>query len=110
MIGAIKVKDGLFIGDELASQVSFIKITATFPFDGNSKGFGIRSGQQSDTHCEYSRQADPQPLGTNWSQVPHLPVARLRESSKYFRLILKIILDGKDEVATEIFNFIEDAV
>jgi hypothetical protein len=24
MIGAIKIKDGLFIGDELASQVSYI--------------------------------------------------------------------------------------
>jgi len=27
MIGAIKIKDGLFIGDEFAAQVSIVKVT-----------------------------------------------------------------------------------
>jgi len=39
MIGAIKIKDGLFIGDELASTVSFKRFTVL--------GLGICSGQQS---------------------------------------------------------------
>jgi hypothetical protein len=30
MIGAIKIKDGLFIGDEFASQVSKIEANLTF--------------------------------------------------------------------------------
>lgn len=33
MIGAIKIKDGLFIGDELASQVSLLSIELVFHFD-----------------------------------------------------------------------------
>lgn len=37
MIGAIKIKDGLFIGDELASTVSKIALILV-------AGFGIRSG------------------------------------------------------------------
>ena len=32
MIGAIKIKDGLFIGDELASTVSNLILIGTFAF------------------------------------------------------------------------------
>jgi hypothetical protein len=41
MIGAIKIKDGLFIGDSFAAQVC-----APFKF----AGLRIRSGQQSNSH------------------------------------------------------------
>ena len=40
MIGAIKIKDGLFIGDEFAAQVCHIAIIIT-----NYIGLGIRSGK-----------------------------------------------------------------
>lgn len=45
MIGAIKIKDGLFIGDELASTVSKFQILIIV-----IKGSGVCSCKQSDSY------------------------------------------------------------
>lgn len=44
MIGAIKIKDGLFIGDEFSAQVSYHVIIILI------KGFGVRRCKQSLPH------------------------------------------------------------
>ena len=36
MIGAIKIKDGLFIGDEFAAQVSLVTPEGKFPVRGGA--------------------------------------------------------------------------
>jgi hypothetical protein len=47
MIGAIKIKDGLFIGDELASTVS-VRVTMRV-------GPRVRGCKQSDSHYQLCR-------------------------------------------------------
>jgi len=64
MIGAIKIKDGLFIGDELASQVGS-------SFTHSPPGSGVRGCEQGDAHRQLRWQANSQPLGVNWRGVPH---------------------------------------
>jgi hypothetical protein len=75
MIGAIKIKDGLFIGDEFAAQVSHpaifqssrkLDVCSIFKFAfliNYCAGFRICSRQQGFAHCELRRQADEQSLG-----------------------------------------------
>lgn len=65
VIGAIKVKDGLFIGDEFSAQVS--RVTA---------GFGVRSREQGDEGDQLRGFRGPQPLGADRSAVPELQLAR----------------------------------
>jgi len=50
MIGAIKIKDGLFIGDEFSAQVIFQNVTCL--------GFGICRSKQSFSYYKLRRQAN----------------------------------------------------
>lgn len=73
MIGAIKIKDGLFIGDEFAAQVkssllSYLNI-----------GLGVRHGQQSQPHYQLRWQTGPKPLGSYRGRLFKIQLARLRK-------------------------------
>ena len=84
MIGAIKIKDGLFIGDELASQdIEFVvanKVTHIINC----------AGKQIPNHWE--------PIG-----VAYLTFFWLDQDNQ-------VLLDSKDEASNAIFDFIEEAV
>lgn len=84
MIGAIKIKDGLFIGDELASQdIEFVianKVTHIINC----------AGKQILNHWE--------PIG-----VAYLTFFWLDQDNQ-------VVLDSKDEASNAIFDFIEEAV
>jgi len=71
MIGAIKIKDGLFIGDEMASQVR-----PTFSFVSGPR---VRRCKQSNSRNKLCRQANPKPLGTHRSRLLDILLARLRQ-------------------------------
>ena len=60
MIGAIKIIDGLFIGDQFAAQVIFY----------DKAGSRVRSGQQGDTRDQCRSQADTKPLGEYKGALP----------------------------------------
>lgn len=60
MIGAIKIKDGLFIGDEFAAQVT-TPLLLLNPFLGP----GIRHGKQGHSRDQLCGAASPQSLGTD---------------------------------------------
>jgi len=83
MIGAIKIKDGLFIGDELASQdIEFVvanKVTHIINC----------AGKQIPNHWE--------PIG-----VAYLTFFWLDQDNQ-------VVLDSKDEASNAIFDFIEEA-
>ena len=84
MIGAIKIKDGLFIGDELASQdIEFVianKVTHIINC----------AGKQIMNHWEPIR-------------VAYLAFYWLDQDNQ-------VVLDAKDEASNAIFDFIEEAV
>lgn len=60
MIGAIKIKDGLFIGDEFAAQVSPLG----FPHNRMYIGLGVRNGEQSQSRDQLLGAAGSQSLGS----------------------------------------------
>jgi len=74
MIGAIKIKDGLFIGDELASTVSEFYFIVVGP--------RVRCCKQSHPYNQLRGKADTKPLGVNWSIIPHLLLARSGQPGK----------------------------
>lgn len=78
MIGAIKIKDGLFIGDEFAAQVSFYYWMIII-------GFGICGSQQSNTHSKLFSKINPKSLGSNRGSLPFLFVAGLRKLNTIWR-------------------------
>ena len=71
MIGAIKIKDGLFIGDELASTVSVAP-----PLTLRFEGLGICGGQQSDACDKLCRQVDSKSLGADRRSLPYFLLVR----------------------------------
>lgn len=75
MIGAIKIKDGLFIGDEFAAQVS-PKVLFN-PKLNSYKGFRICGCKQSDPHYKLRWKTNPKQLGRNWSDLPDILLAGL---------------------------------
>ena len=58
-IGAIKIVDGLFLGDEYAAQVHFL----SHPY---LPGPRIRDQQQSDPYHQLRWEANSEPLGGDW--------------------------------------------
>ena len=80
MIGAIKIKDGLFIGDEFAAQViSLYYITKNFLTC--SLGSRIRSSKQGDSHYKLCSKVGTESLGGYRSSLSVFPLARLRKLS-----------------------------
>ena len=63
--GPVKIKDGLFLGDELAARV-------TTPY---SIGLGFYRQQQSYSYYQYRREENPQPMGEVWSHLPFCSLA-----------------------------------
>ena len=57
IIGAIKIKDGLFIGDKYAARVQFSKLfdIKRILIENQIKGFRICIYKQSDTHNKLCR-------------------------------------------------------
>lgn len=72
MIGAIKIKDGLFIGDELASTVSTFKSCSR-----GAVGLGICRCQQGHPRHQLRRQADLKPLGAHRRRLSDILLAGL---------------------------------
>ena len=71
MIGAIKIKDGLFIGDEFAAQVKSLLSYLI--------GLGVRHGQQSQPHYQLRWQTGPKPLGSYRGRLLKIQLARPRK-------------------------------
>ena len=71
LIGAIKIKDGLFIGDEMAAQVGRA---------GSEPGPRVRLGQQGHSHHQLRWSPGAQPLGADRSALPDLLLARPGQS------------------------------
>jgi hypothetical protein len=65
MIGAIKIKDGLFIGDEFAAQVIYLSFIIFI-------GLRIRHGKQGQSRDQLCWKAGPKPLGGHWSSLPQI--------------------------------------
>ena len=70
MIGAIKIKDGLFIGDELAASVRPSRIA-----HNASLGPRVRGREQSHSCDQLRRNTDTQPLGAYRRGLPHVLLA-----------------------------------
>lgn len=94
IVGAIKIKDGLFIGDEFSAQVPLFRVSnlQDLEFVAANKVTHIINcaGRQIPNHWE--------PIGVKYLTFPWL------DSDQ------QIILDSKDMIASECFNFIEDAL
>ena len=73
VVGAIKIKDGLFIGDEFAAQVQLT----------NTAGFRVRCRQQGYTHHKLFRTTSPQSLGANRRAILNVLLARPGHSGSY---------------------------
>ena len=84
MIGAIKIKDGLFIGDELASTVSLL-------FEPNLLlppiGLGIRGCQQSDACDQLCWEVGAESLGADWRRLPDLLLAGPGQPGKVIQIL-----------------------
>lgn len=96
MIGAIKIKDGLFIGDSFAAQVSAnssISVITTLLFPNVAYlrdlfffiGPRICGGQQGDTYHQLRRQTGSKPLGRQRCSISYLPVVGPWESNNFRR-------------------------
>jgi hypothetical protein len=77
MIGAIKIKDGLFIGDSFAAQVSQLLSPILFT------GLRICCRQQSHAHNQLLRKTSTKPLGRPRSRVFDILVARYWELNNF---------------------------
>lgn len=78
MIGAIKIKDGLFIGDELASTVSTLEVCLTVMCLGS----GICRCQQSHSYHQLRWQANLKSLGAYWGCLFDFLLVGLRQLGK----------------------------
>ncbi len=107
MIGAIKIKDGLFIGDEFAAQVSnnLNKVSHTQKHLSNRSlsvcltpnmsfqmsifvaltmiGLGLHLNEQGVADNQLLGQIDIKLMGRSWSCLPHILLARCRKSSPF---------------------------
>ena len=59
-LGPVKIKDGLFMGDELAAKVTLTSIL----------GYLVHNQQQSHTHYQHSCSQDPKPMGKFLRSLP----------------------------------------
>ena len=109
IIGAIKIKDGLFIGDEFAAQVSTPAVLTR-------AGPRIRGRKQGLTSSKLRRPVNTEPLGAHRSLVPHLLLGRSGEpgtrtfSPNRHTRPLQVLFDGKDQTTEEIFRFVDEAL
>jgi hypothetical protein len=78
MIGAIKIKDGLFIGDEFSAQVSDFLFRSVIIL-----GPGICCCQQGHSYNKLCWQANRKLLGVYRNCLPYILLARLRELNSF---------------------------
>ena len=71
IMGAIKIKDGIFIGDEFASKVCSPNF---FPLS-NFLGSRVHSDQQSHKSDQLRRKGAGKSLGEHWSSISDIPMA-----------------------------------
>lgn len=68
ILGPVKIKDGLFIGDELAAQVTLAPSNILYAYT-NLIGSRIRCHEQSFTYRQLRSKADTKPLGNHWHRL-----------------------------------------
>ena len=77
MIGAIKIKDGLFIGDEFAAQVIYTAYSYKKLLIKYSLGLGVRRCKQGHSHYKLCWKANTESLGTHRSCLSYFLLVRL---------------------------------